>query len=61
MNISKPSLSPKSAVERRRLLKRSDLLESELKLVELMEDLKFGRIERLQFRGGGQYCNLCRA
>jgi hypothetical protein len=36
----------------RQLLMRSDLLEPERKLVELMEDIKFGRIERLQFRDG---------
>jgi len=57
--------TPKSVAERRdvpageaagsvahRLLMRSDLLESERTLVELIEDLNFGRIERLQFRDG---------
>jgi hypothetical protein len=33
-------------------MKRSDLLEWERPLVELMEKLEFGRIERLQFRDG---------
>jgi hypothetical protein len=58
-------LTPKSGAERRdvsaaeaagsvaqHLLWRSALLESERTLVELIEDLNFGRIERLQFRGG---------
>ncbi len=56
--MSKTFVSPKSVAERRDvsaappLLKRSDLLESERKLVELMENLNFGRIEHLRFRDG---------
>ena len=36
----------------RELLKRSDLFAPEHELVELMENLNFGRIEHLQFRDG---------
>jgi hypothetical protein len=63
--MSERFLSPKSLAERRvasaaeaassvarQLLRRSDLLESERTLVELMEGLNFGRIEGLQFRDG---------
>jgi hypothetical protein len=63
--MSEQALRPKSGAERRdvsatkaagsvaqRLLWRSELLESERMLVELIENLNFGRIERLQFRGG---------
>jgi hypothetical protein len=63
--LSEQSLRPKSGAERRdvsatkaagsvaqHLLWRSDLLESERTLVELMEELNFGRIERLQLRDG---------
>jgi len=34
----------------RQVFKSPDLLESEQKLIKLMEDMNFGRIERLQFR-----------
>jgi hypothetical protein len=62
--MSEKSLTPKSVADRRDVsaevaspaprqqLRRMDLLESERTLVELMEDLNFGRIERLQFRDG---------
>jgi hypothetical protein len=33
-------------------MKTSDLCESDQQLLELIQDLKFGRIEHLQFRDG---------
>jgi hypothetical protein len=63
--MSKRFLNSKSPAERRavsaaeamgsiaqQFLWRSDLQESDRTLVELMEDLNFGRIERLRFRDG---------
>jgi hypothetical protein len=62
--MSEHFLNPKSVAEKRNVsaegaspaarppLRRSDLFESDRMLVELMEDLNFGRIEGLKLRDG---------